>query len=249
MAGHSKWANIRFRKERQDAQRGKIFTKLIKEITVAARMGGGDPETNPRLRTAVQNAKAANMPSKNIENAILKGTGALPGVVYEEVTFEGYGPGGVALYITTTTDNRNRTVAEIRHLLNKYGGNLGETGSVSWVFDKKGLIRVDRSKYDEEELMIIAIDAGADDFKVEDDYYEIYTVFEDLNKVRSALEEKGIEIKSAEMTMIPQSTVELDDQTAEKMLKLMEALEDSDDVQHVFANFEISDEVMEKMES
>ena len=248
MSEHSKWTNIRFRKERQDALRGKLFTKLIKEITIAARMGGGDIESNPRLRTAVQNAKAANMPMKNIENAIRKGTGELPGVVYEEVTFEGYGPGGVALYIIATTDNRNRTVSEVRHLLNKYGGNLGETGSVSWVFEKKGLIRVKRENYDEEELMLTAIDAGADDFKVEDEYYEIYTKFEDLYKVRSALEEAGIEVQNAEMTMIPQNTVKLEGKQAEQMLKLMNALEESDDVQNVFANFDIDEEIMERVQ-
>lgn len=248
MSGHSKWANIRFRKERQDAQRGKIFTKLIKELTIAARLGGGDVESNPRLRTAIQNAKAANMPTKNIENAILKGTGELPGVEYEEVTFEGYGPGGVAMFVTVTTDNRNRSVAEIRHLLSKYGGNLGENGSVSWVFDKKGLIRVRAENYDEEELMMTAIDAGADDFKVEDDFYEIFTQFEDLYKVRLALEEAGIEVVNAEMTMIPQNLVKMDSKQAEKMLKLMDALEDNDDVQQVFANFDIDEEVMEKMQ-
>jgi len=172
MSGHSKWANIRFRKERQDAAKGKIFTKLIKEITVAARTGGKDLDANPRLRTAVQNAKSQNMPAKNIENAILKGTGELPGVIYEEIAFEGYGPGGVALYILVTTDNRNRSVADIRHVLNKYGGNLGETGSVSWVFEKKGLILISKESQQEEELMLKAIDGGADDFKVEDDYYD-----------------------------------------------------------------------------
>ena len=248
MSGHSKWANIRFRKERQDAQRGKIFTRLIKEITIAARMGGGDINANPRLRTAVQNARAANMPAKNIENAIRKGTGELPGVVYEEVTFEGYGPGGVALYIMATTDNRNRTVAEIRHLLNKYGGNLGETGSVSWVFEKKGLIRVKQENYDEEELMLTAIDAGADDFQAEDEFYEIYTRFEDLYKVRSALEEAGIEVENADVTMIPQNTVKLEGKQAEQMLKLMDALEDNDDVQNVFANFDIDEEIMERIQ-
>jgi YebC/PmpR family DNA-binding regulatory protein len=247
MSGHSKWANIKFRKERQDAARGRIFTKIIKELTVSARIGGGDLNANPRLRTAVQNARAANMPAKNIENAIMKGTGELPGVVYEDISFEGYGPGGVALYITATTDNRNRTVAEIRHLLNKYGGNLGETGSVSWVFEKKGLIRVARENYDEEELMMLAIEAGADDFRLEEDFYEIYTVFEDLHKVSSILEEKGIKINNADITMIPQNTIELDQKTAEKMLKLMDVLEENDDVQDVFANFEIADEILEKM--
>lgn len=249
MAGHSKWANIRFRKERQDAKRGKIFTKLIKEITIAARMGGGDPSANPRLRTAIQNAKAANMPMKNIENAIRKGTGELPGVQYEEVIYEGYGPGGVAMFILCTTDNRNRTVSEVRHLLNKYGGNLGESGSVAWMFDKKGIIRVNRANYDEEELMMAAIDAGAEDFKVEDEFYEIYTDFKELDSVRSKLEDQGIKIENAEITYIPQTTVHLEGKEAEQMLKLMEALEDNDDVQNVYANFDIDDEVMEKMQT
>lgn len=248
MSGHSKWANIKFRKERQDAARGKLFTKLIKEITIAARLGGGDLDSNPRLRTAVQNAKAANMPMKNIENAIRKGTGELPGVVYEEIAFEGYGPGGVALYIEATTDNRNRTVSEIRHLLSKYGGNLGESGSVSWVFERKGLIRVKRENYDEEELMLMAIDAGADDLKVEDEYYEIFTKFEDLYNVRSALEDAGIEVEGAEITMIPQNLVKLEGKQAVQMLKLMDALEDNDDVQNVFANFDIDEAIMEEME-
>ncbi|RMF56723.1 MAG: YebC/PmpR family DNA-binding transcriptional regulator [Calditrichaeota bacterium] len=249
MAGHSKWANIRFRKERQDAKKGKIFTKLIKELTIAARMGGGDPESNPRLRTAIQAAKAANMPMKNIENAIKKGTGELPGITLEEVTYEGYGPGGVALYIVCTTDNRNRTVSEVRHLLNKYGGNLGESGCVSWLFDKKGLIRVLAQNYDEEELMMLAIDAGAEDFQSEDEFYEIYTAFEDLEKVRSSLEEAGIQIESAETTYIPQNTVPLEGKQAEQMLKLMDALEENDDVQNVYANFDIDEKVMEALEN
>ncbi len=248
MSGHSKWANIKYKKERQDAARGKIFNKIIKEITIAARDAGGDPETNPRLRTAIQNAKSANMPMKNIENAIRKGTGELPGVVYEEATFEGYAPGGAALYITTTTDNRNRTVSEIRHLLNKYGGNLGESGSVSWVFEKKGVIRVKRENYDEEELMLTAIDAGADDLKAEDEFFEIYTQFEDLHNVRTALEDEGISIENAELTMVPQNFIKVEGKEAEKTLKLMEALEEHDDVQDVYANFDIDDEVLESME-
>ncbi len=248
MSGHSKWANIKFRKERQDAARGKIFTKLIKEITIAARLGGSDIESNPRLRTAVQNAKAQNMPLKNIDNAILKGTGELPGVIYEEVAFEGYGPAGVALYILTTTDNRKRTVAEIRHILNKHGGNLGETGSVSWVFEKRGLIRIQKQDYDEEEVILAVIEAGADDFKEEEDFFEVYTQFEDLYKVRSKLEETAYNIESAEVTLIPQNMVELDGKQAEQMLKLMNALEDSDDVQNVYANFDIDEEIMERMQ-
>ncbi|OGB68926.1 MAG: transcriptional regulator [Caldithrix sp. RBG_13_44_9] len=248
MSGHSKWANIRFRKERQDSVRGKVFTKLIKEITIAARNGGGDLDTNPRLRTAVQNAKAQNMPAKNIENAILKGTGELPGVIYEEVNFEGYGPGGVALYIIVTTDNRNRTVSEMRHLLSRYGGNLGESGSVSWVFEKKGLIRIRKESLSEEAMMMQAIDAGADDFKVEDEFFEIYTPFDSLHKVRSALEQSSVTIENAELTMVPQNMVELEGKQAEQMLKLMEVLEDHDDVQNVFANFDIDVKLMEKMQ-
>jgi len=248
MSGHSKWANIKYRKERQDAAKGKIFTKIIKELTIAARLGGSDLEANPRLRTAVQNAKSQNMPSKNIENAILKGTGELPGVVYEEIGFEGYGPGGVALYILATTDNRNRTVAEIRHILSKYGGNLGETGSVSWVFEKKGLILLSKESSNEDEVMLQVIDAGADDFKVEDEFFEVYTQFEDLHKVRSSLEEAGLSIDNATVTMIPQNMVELVGKEAERMLKLMDALEDNDDVQNVFANFDIDEKIMENMQ-
>lgn len=247
MSGHSKWANIKFRKERQDAKKGKAFTKIIKEITIAARAGGGDPETNPRLRTAMQNAKAANMPMKNIENAIMKGTGELPGVVYEEVVYEGYGLAGVAMYIECTTDNKNRTVSEIRHLLSKYGGNLGESGCVAWMFDKKGLIQVSQKNYNEEELMLLAIDAGAEDFKIEEDYYEIYTSYDDLDSVNSKLIDKGIKVESAEITFIPQTTIKLEDKSAEQMLKLMEALDENDDVQNIYANFDIDAEMMEKI--
>jgi YebC/PmpR family DNA-binding regulatory protein len=247
MAGHSKWANIKFRKERQDAKKGKVFTKLIKEITIAARSGGGDPESNPRLRNAIQNAKTVNMPMKNIDNAIKKGTGELPGVVYEEVTYEGYGPGGVAVYIECTTDNKNRTVSEIRHLLSKYGGNLGESGCVSWKFDKKGLILIPKSKYDEEELMLMAIDSGADDFKIEDEFFEIYTSFEKLEEINLILNEGGIQIDSANVTFIPQATLPLEGKQAEQMLKMIDALEDNDDVQNVYANFDIDEEVMEKI--
>jgi len=247
MSGHSKWANIKFRKERQDAKKGKIFTKLIKEITIAARAGGGDEDTNPRLRTAIQNAKAANMPTKNIENAIMKGTGELPGVVYEEVAYEGYGPGGVAIYIECTTDNKNRTVSEVRHLLSRYGGNLGESGCVAWMFDKKGSIQISKQNYDEEELILLAIDAGAEDLKVEDDYFEVYTNYEDLDTVNSRLNEKGIHVENAQITFIPQSTIQLEGKSAEQMLKLMEALDDNDDVQNVYANFDIDEEIMENI--
>ena len=248
MSGHSKWSSIKHKKAKVDAARGKIFTRLIKELTVSARIGGGDPTMNPRLRTAIQTAKQANMPAKNIDSAIKKGTGELPGVVYEEVTYEGYGPGGVALYINTMTDNKNRTVAEIRHLLSKYGGNLGETGSVAWMFEKKGLIKVARENYDEEELFMIVIDAGAEDMETEDsDFYEIYTDADELANVQSKLEENDISLDSVDRTMIPKNTVNLDEKQAEQMLKLMEILDDHDDVQDIFANFDIDDEVIDKI--
>jgi len=245
MSGHSKWHSIRHKKAKVDAERGKVFTKLIKELTVSARIGGGEPDMNPRLRTAIAAAKAANMPAKNIENAVKKGTGELPGVVYEEVTYEGYGPGGVALYINAMTDNKNRTVAEIRHLLNRYGGNLGESGCVAWMFDRTGLIKIPRDKYDEEELFMLAVEAGAEDMKNEDpEFFEIYTDFELLDEVRTALSEKKIPIASAERTMIPKNFVELDGKQAEQMLKLMDILDEHDDVQDIYANFDIDDEVM-----
>ncbi len=247
MSGHSKWHSIKHKKAKVDAQRGRIFSKIIKEITVSARMGGGDPETNPRLRVAISSAKDANMPQKNIDNAILKGTGALPGVYYEDVTYEGYGPGGVAMFIEAVTDNKNRTVAEIRHLLGKYGGNLGEAGSVDWMFDKKGYILIPADKYEEEELMEIVLECGAEDMSGGDDFYEIYTVFEDFHQVRSALEEKGIYIEKAELTRIPQNYVNVDGKQAEQMLKLMEVLDEHDDIQNVYANFDIDDEEMARI--
>ena len=248
MSGHSKWHSIKHKKARVDAARGKIFTRLIKELTVAARMGGGDADMNPRLRTAIQAAKAANMPAKNIDNAIKKGTGELPGVVYEEVIYEGYGPGGAALHINALTDNKNRTVAEIRHLLSKHGGNLGESGCVAWMFEKRGLIKVDKSKYDEEELFLITVEAGADDLNSDDDeLYEIYTDPDQLETVQTELEKNSVVISSAERTMIPQNTIKLEDKTAENMLKLMETLDDHDDIQEIYANFDIADDVMAKV--
>ncbi len=249
MSGHSKWHSIKHKKAKVDAQRGRIFTKLIKEITVAARMGGGDPEANPRLRVAIAAAKAANMPAKNIDNAIKKGTGELPGVVYEDVTYEGYGPGGVAVFVEAVTDNRNRTVAEMRHLFSKHGGNLGENGSVAWIFERKGLIRVPKDQYTEDDLLEIALEAGAEDMQVGDDVYEIYTGFEDFNSVRNVLEEKGIVMESAELTRIPQNTIKIEGKTAEQMLRLMDALDDHDDVQNVYANFDIEDAEMERLAS
>ena len=248
MSGHSKWSSIKHKKARADAARGKIFTRVIKEITIAARLGGGDSDMNPRLRTAIQAAKGANMPSKNIENAIMKGTGELPGVVYDEVVYEGYGPAGVALYINVLTDNKNRTVAEIRHLLGKHGGNLGESGCVAWMFEKTGLLRVNKENYDEEELFMISVDAGAEDMKSDDEeFYEIYTESDNLETVQSTLEENGVIIVSAERTMIPQNTVKLEDKSAEQMIKLMDILDDHDDIQDVYANFDIDDEVLAKV--
>ena len=248
MSGHSKWHSIKHKKAKVDAQRGRIFTRLIKEITVSARMGGGDPEMNPRLRTAVAAAKAANMPAKNIDNAVKKGTGELPGVVYEEIVYEGYGPGGVALYINVMTDNKNRTVAEIRHLLSKYGGNLGESGCVAWIFEKKGLIRIVKNNYDEEELFMIALDAGAEDVQSDDEeYYDIYTGFENLESVKEEIEKNNIQVEEAVQTMIPQNTINLDGKQAEQMIRLMEMLDDHDDIQDINANFDIDDEVMAQL--
>jgi YebC/PmpR family DNA-binding regulatory protein len=245
MSGHSKWHSIKHKKAKVDAARGRVFTKVIKELTVSARVGGGDPEANPRLRTAVLAARAANMPAKNIENAIMKGTGELPGVVYEEVVYEGYGPGGVALYINAMTDNKNRTVAEIRHLFTKHGGNLGESGSVAWMFEKKGLIKVGKKNYDEDTIFTLAIDAGAADIKTDDDeFYLIYTGYDQLEKVQAELEKSKVNIGSAERTLLPKTTMHLDGKQAEQMLKMMEALDDHDDIQGVYANFDIDDEVM-----
>jgi YebC/PmpR family DNA-binding regulatory protein len=247
MSGHSKWHSIKHKKAKVDAARGKIFTKIIKELTVAARIGGGDVEANPRLRTALAQAKSANMPSKNIENAIKKGTGELPGVVYEEVTYEGYGPGGVAVFVEAMTDNKNRTVAEIRHIFGKYGGNLGENGSVNWMFEKKGLITTPSANYSEDDLMEIVLECGAEDMSSEGEFYEIYTAFEDFSGVQLALEENSVTIEQANITMIPQNTVKLEGKPAEQLLKLMGILDDHEDVQNVHANFDIDDAEMERI--
>jgi YebC/PmpR family DNA-binding regulatory protein len=246
MSGHSKWSTIKRKKGKADAERGRIFTRLIKEITVSARQGGGDPNGNPRLRTAILAAKSANMPQANIEKAIKKGTGELPGVTYEEVSYEGYGPSGVAVMVETMTDNKNRTVSEIRHLFTRNGGNLGEVGCVGWMFDKRGLLVVDKNVISEDELLGIVLDAGALDLRTEGETYEIVTPFADFDKVRQALDNKKIPYISAEITMSPQSTVKLEGKPAEQMLKLMEALEEHDDVQKVYANFDIADELMER---
>lgn len=247
MSGHSKWATIKRKKSKTDAARGRIFTKLIKEITVAARDGGGDEDSNPRLRTAVVAAKAANMPSDNIKKAIQKGTGELPGTTYEETTFEGYGPGGVAVFVDVLTDNRNRTVAEIRHLFSKYSGNLGENGCVAWMFDKKGIITVGKDGTEEDSLMEAALEAGAIDIQVQDDAFEVTTEPSDLDIVREALEKAQMSVIEAEVRRIPQNTVKLDRKEASSMLKLMEFLEDHDDVQKVSANFDIDDSLMEEL--
>ncbi len=247
MSGHSKWSTIKRKKGKADAERGRTFTKLIKEITVAAREGGGDINANARLRTAVAAARAANMPADNIKRAIMKGTGELEGVRYEQSSYEGYGPGGVAILVEVLTDNKNRTVSEIRHIFTKNGGSLGEVGCVGWMFDRKGYIVVPKSKIGEDELMEKAIESGASDILTSGDSYEIYTDYGDLDFVRSSLEKAGLEVESAEITMIPQSTIKLDGKQAEQMLRLYESLEDNDDVSKVFANFDIDESIMEKI--
>ena len=246
MSGHSKWATTKHKKAATDAKRGKIFTKITKEITVAAKLGGGDPDGNPRLRTAVAKAKGVSMPAENIKRAIQKGTGELPGVSYEEITYEGYGPNGVAIIVEVLTDNRNRTVSEIRNIFSKSGGNMGEAGCVSWMFHKKGYIVVARAKADEEKLMSLALDAGAEDLQTEDDNFVITTPPNDFEKVKKALEDAGIPLDLAEVTMVPQTYVTIEgEKVAGQMLRLMEAIEDNDDVQNVYANFDIPDEVMD----
>jgi len=247
MSGHSKWATIRRKKEKTDAERGKVFTRLIKELTIAARQGGGDPDGNPRLRSAILAAKTANMPAANIDRAIKKGTGELPGVSYEEVNYEGYGPGGVAILVEVTTDNKNRTVSEIRNIFSKNAGNLGEVGCVGWMFEKRGLINVDRAQIEEDKLMEIALEAGAIDMKSDKDYYEIVTPFNLFEEVKKSLEQNKVNYYNAELTMFPQTTIKLEGKEAEHMLKLMQALEEHDDVQKVYANFDIAEEIMEKI--
>ncbi len=245
MSGHSKWHSIKHKKGVTDAKRGKLFTRLIKELTVAARDGGGDPDINPRLRTVIADAKAGNMPADNIKRAIRRGTGEEPGVNYEEVTYEGYGPGGVALLLEVLTDNKNRAVGEIRHLLTKHGGNLGSTNSVAWMFDKRGYLLVEKGGADEEALMTAAIDAGADDFREEDGSWEIISAPETFDAVAEAVRALGVEPTTAEVAMLPRNYVALEGKPAQQMLKLMGALEELDDIRHVWSNVDISEKEIE----
>lgn len=246
MSGHNKWSTIKHKKGAADAKRGKIFTKIIKEISVAAKLGGGDPSGNPRLRTAIDKAKAENMPKDNVERAIKKGTGGMEGVTYEEIVYEGYGPGGVAVLVEVMTDNRNRTVSDVRSIFTKCNGNMGEAGCVAWMFDQKGLILFPKS-VDFDQLFEAALEVGADDVVEEDEQIEVLTNPAAFMEVRDALEKAGFKPDSAEITMIPQTMIKLDGKNAENMLKMMDRLEDNDDVQNVYANFDISSEEMEKM--
>ena len=245
MSGHSKWHTIKHKKGAADAKRGKVFTRIIKELTVAARAGGGDPDANPRLRTIIAEAKSVNMPADNIKRAIQRGTGELPGVSYEEVSYEGYGPGGAALIIEVLTDNRNRTVGEIRHLLSKHGGNLGETNSVAWMFDKKGYIVVEKSKTDEETLMAATLDAGADDLRDDEDSWEVMSPPDSFQQVLDAIKALGIEPGAAEIAMLPQNYVKLEGKAAQQMIKLIEVLEDHDDTKKVWSNADIAEKEIE----
>jgi len=247
MSGHSKWSSIKHKKGAADAKRGKIFTKLIKEITVAARMGGGDPDGNPRLRTAIAAAKAENMPKENIERAIKKGTGELEGVSYEETNYEGYGPGGVAVLIECLTDNKNRTVADVKHLFERHGGNLGEPGCVAWMFEKKGLIVLEKDKVNEDDLIDLALEAGAEDVTEGEAEFEVIVAPQDFEAVKKAIEDAALPYIVAEISMIPQNVVKLEGKKAQQMITLTQALEDHDDVSHVYANFDIPDEVMEAL--
>lgn len=247
MSGHNKWSSIKHKKGAADAKRGKVFTKVIREITVAARMGGGDPNGNPRLRAAVALAKSENMPKDNIDRAIKKGTGELEGVSYEEMSYEGYGPGGVAVLVDCLTDNKNRTVADVKHLFERYGGSLGEPGCVSYLFEKKGLIIIEKDKVDEDELLDLALEAGAEDVKEEDTEFNVITDLADFESVKKAVDDAEIPNTFAEITMIPQNTVDVEGKKAQQILNLIEALDDVDDVSKVYSNFDISDEVMEAL--
>jgi len=245
MSGHSKWAQIKRKKAKTDSARGRIFSKLIKEITIVARMGGGDPGTNPRLRQVIETSKSENMPNATIEKAIKRGTGELPGVNYEEVTYEGYGPGGIALYMEVVTDNKNRTVAELRYLLSKNDGHMGESGSVAWMFDKKGQIVIEKGGWTEEDIMMAVLDAGAEDIADEGDSFSVTTPVDKLESVKSGLQENDIPFASSELTMLPQNMIELEGKDAEKALKLLNYLEEHDDIQHVYTNLDIDEKLME----
>jgi YebC/PmpR family DNA-binding regulatory protein len=247
MSGHSKWATIKHKKGALDAKRGKIFTRLIKEISVAAKAGGGDVDSNPRLRTAVAAAKAENMPADNIKRAIQRGTGELPGAIYEEITFEGYGPGGVALIVEVTTDNRNRTVSEIRHMFGKNGGNLGETGSVGWMFHKKGYIVIPKSAVKEDDLMGVVLEAGGDDIRDDGENWEVMTEPAAFEGVLNAIKQAKIETTMAEVSKIPQNYIKLEGNAANQMIRLLEAIEDHDDVQHVYSNFDVDQKQLEEV--
>jgi len=248
MAGHSKWKQIKHKKAAADAKRGAKFTKLIKEITIAARQGGGDPDGNARLRTAILNAKAENMPADNIERAIKKGTGELEGITYEEVTYEGYGPGGAAILVQVTSDNLNRSVASIRHLFSKHGGNLGEPNSVAWLFEKRGQIYIDATRYAEDATMEAALEAGAEDLETDGDQHVVSTQPHDVHAVRDALSAAGIEPSEVEIAMIPKTTITVEGKAAEQLLKLMDALEEHEDVSKVFSNFDIDAETLAAVE-
>jgi YebC/PmpR family DNA-binding regulatory protein len=246
MSGHSKWHSIKHKKAAADAKRGKIFTRHIRELTYAAKLGGGDPDSNSALRNAIDAAKAVNMPADNIKKAIMRGTGELEGVSYEGITYEGYGPGGVAILVECLTDNKNRTVAEVRHVFGKYNGNLGEKGCVGWMFKKRGMIIIPQSAVSEDELMEIALENGAEDMKTEDEQHEVRTTVEDFTKVLDAIKAKNIEIESSEIAMLPSTFIKLTGKHAEQMLKLADKLEELDDVQNVWSNFDISAEEIEK---
>lgn len=247
MAGHSKWANIKHRKAAVDAKRGKVFTKLIRELTVAAKHGGGDPESNPRLRTAINAAKGANMPNDTIDRAVKRGTGEIGGDEFHELSYEGYGPGGSAVLVRTLTDNKNRTVSDIRRIFTKHGGNLGENGCVAWMFDMKGRIAFEKDSVGEEQVFDLVLDAGADDVMTEDSELVVVTPPEEIENVKAAIEQAGLKYETAEVTMIPQSSVRIEGREAEHMIRLMEALEESDDVQNVYSNFDIPEEVIENL--
>ena len=246
MSGHSKWHSIKYKKAAQDAKRGKMFTKIIREMVVAARIGGGEPDTNPRLRKAIADAKGVNMPSDNIKRAIMKGTGQLEGTTYEEFSYEGYGVGGVAIFVETLTDNKNRTVSDVRYIFSKNGGNMGESGCVAWMFDRKGYIVVEKAKASEDELLDLILDAGAEDLREDGSNYEIFTAPDDFEAVVNALQENNIEIAASNLGYIPQNYVKLEGKQAQQLLRLMEELEDHDDVQNVWANFDIDEEEIAK---